>query len=209
MDIKIDSSKLLAERNQRAWSQQHLSDVSGVSLRTIQRVEKGQSSSMDTARAIASAFDMAVHELYQREEADIERRSSPSVASSYMQIPRIRFHIYLFSMLAISIVGSILLSSTPTIASGVTVSSKSMTVNDLAKTAEFIEDVEIFIPNDVYFDIKLEISEAMESEKASQILLTIDSGKLVFDVANIVKTESGVVITSQKAILHKGNDTTR
>ena len=43
MDMKVDSQKLIQLRNARAWSQQHLADVSGLSLRTIQRIEKTQS----------------------------------------------------------------------------------------------------------------------------------------------------------------------
>ncbi|MCG7649738.1 helix-turn-helix transcriptional regulator [Alteromonas sp. MmMcT2-5] len=47
MDMKVDSQKLIQLRNARAWSQQHLADVSGLSLRTIQRIEKTQSASHD------------------------------------------------------------------------------------------------------------------------------------------------------------------
>ncbi|MEC8232394.1 MAG: DUF4019 domain-containing protein [Pseudomonadota bacterium] len=57
MDMKIDTQKLIELRNAKAWSQQHLADVSGLSLRTIQRIEKNQSASQESVKAIAAAFD--------------------------------------------------------------------------------------------------------------------------------------------------------
>ena len=41
MDMQIDASKIRAGRERRAWSQEQLAEVSGLSLRTIQRVETG------------------------------------------------------------------------------------------------------------------------------------------------------------------------
>jgi len=39
------------------WSQEQLAEISGLSVRTIQRIEQGLSSSIDTRRAIAAAFE--------------------------------------------------------------------------------------------------------------------------------------------------------
>lgn len=44
-------------REMRQWSQETLADLSGLSVRTIQRVEKGEPSDLDTRRALARAFD--------------------------------------------------------------------------------------------------------------------------------------------------------
>lgn len=44
-------------REMRQWSQEQLSAISGLSSRTIQRVEDGQASSTDTRRALARAFE--------------------------------------------------------------------------------------------------------------------------------------------------------
>lgn len=57
MEMKIDTQKLIQLRNSKAWSQQHLADVSGLSLRTIQRIEKTESASPESVKAIAAAFD--------------------------------------------------------------------------------------------------------------------------------------------------------
>lgn len=45
-------------REGRKWSQEQLAEISGVTVRTIQRVEGGDSASRDTLRALARAFDM-------------------------------------------------------------------------------------------------------------------------------------------------------
>lgn len=44
-------------REMRQWSQEQLGEISGLSIRTIQRVEKGQPSGLDTRRALARAFE--------------------------------------------------------------------------------------------------------------------------------------------------------
>jgi len=44
-------------RELRQWSQETLATLSGLSVRTIQRVEKGDPSDLDTRRALARAFD--------------------------------------------------------------------------------------------------------------------------------------------------------
>ena len=45
-------------REMRQWSQEQLGEISGLSARTIQRVEDGQASSLDTRRALARAFEI-------------------------------------------------------------------------------------------------------------------------------------------------------
>lgn len=44
-------------REMRHWSQEQLAEISGLNVRTIQRVEQGESASFDTRRALARAFD--------------------------------------------------------------------------------------------------------------------------------------------------------
>ncbi|MBN8713854.1 MAG: helix-turn-helix transcriptional regulator [Xanthomonadales bacterium] len=44
-------------RETRQWSQEQLAAISRLNVRTIQRVEQGLSASLDTRRALASAFD--------------------------------------------------------------------------------------------------------------------------------------------------------
>jgi transcriptional regulator with XRE-family HTH domain len=44
-------------REARQWSQEQLAAISGLNVRTIQRVEQGLSASLDTRRALARAFE--------------------------------------------------------------------------------------------------------------------------------------------------------
>ncbi len=46
-----------SSRQLRKWSQEQLADLSGLSVRTVQRVERGDLSDLDTRRAIARAFE--------------------------------------------------------------------------------------------------------------------------------------------------------
>lgn len=64
-------------RLQRAWSQQHLAQVSGLSLRTIQRLENGQPASLESLKALAAAFDTDVTTL-QSPEMSTHSTSTPN-----------------------------------------------------------------------------------------------------------------------------------
>ena len=63
MDMKIDSSYIKAQRARRAWSQEHLAEVTGLGLRTIQRIEKTGAASYESARSLAAVFEIDVAEL--------------------------------------------------------------------------------------------------------------------------------------------------
>lgn len=45
-------------RQSLGWTQETLSEISGLTVRTVQRVEKGEASSVDTRRALARAFQI-------------------------------------------------------------------------------------------------------------------------------------------------------
>lgn len=50
-------------RLQRGWSQEQLADVSGLSVRTIQRLEGGQPGSLESLNALAAVFDVDLDQL--------------------------------------------------------------------------------------------------------------------------------------------------
>ncbi len=58
MDMKAKSSLIRKYRTDRLWSQEHLAKVSGLGLRTIQRLESRGSGSNDTIKALASVFEV-------------------------------------------------------------------------------------------------------------------------------------------------------
>ncbi len=51
-------SQIRALRLERAWSQEQLAEIAGLSVRTIQRLEQGQPASLDTIKALAASFDL-------------------------------------------------------------------------------------------------------------------------------------------------------
>ena len=61
--MQLEVRTIRAERERRAWSQEQLAEVSGLSLRTIQRVETAGSASFETARALAAVFEVDVSTL--------------------------------------------------------------------------------------------------------------------------------------------------
>lgn len=50
-------------RLQRGWSQQQLADLSGLSTRTIQRLENGQPASIESLKSLAAVFEVDFHTL--------------------------------------------------------------------------------------------------------------------------------------------------
>ena len=74
MDMKVDSSYIKAQRSRRAWSQEHLAEVTGLGLRTIQRIEKTGAASYESARSLAAVFEIDVAELRVAEPAAVEPR---------------------------------------------------------------------------------------------------------------------------------------
>jgi len=50
-------------RLQRGWSQQQLADLTGLSVRTIQRIERGQKPSIESLKSLASVFEIDFSEL--------------------------------------------------------------------------------------------------------------------------------------------------
>jgi DNA-binding XRE family transcriptional regulator len=83
--ISVESLKQLREA--KSWSQQHLADAAGLSLRTVQRLEADGSASAETRLAVAAALGVPVAELLdaqvQAQPEDLgSTRSAWVVASS-------------------------------------------------------------------------------------------------------------------------------
>ncbi len=62
-EMAINAQQLRALREQRGWSQEQLADVSGLSARTIQRVEATGAASLETRMALAAALELAPADL--------------------------------------------------------------------------------------------------------------------------------------------------
>lgn len=66
----INASAVKEERLNKGWTQQQLADVSGLSLRTIQRVESQGLGSMETCNALCSVLEAERRTLLEARKGD-------------------------------------------------------------------------------------------------------------------------------------------
>jgi len=59
----VKSTKMRKLRQSKNWTQQHLAEVCGLSMRTIQRVENDGVASNETVAAYAAVFELAAVDL--------------------------------------------------------------------------------------------------------------------------------------------------
>ncbi len=55
-------------RLQRGWSQEHLAQLSGLSTRTIQRIERGHNPGLESLNSLAAVFKININELQQEND---------------------------------------------------------------------------------------------------------------------------------------------
>jgi len=72
MEMQLRPEKIRAERERRAWTQEHLAAVAGLGVRTIQRVEATGTASVESATALAAVLEIPLHAL--RAETSPPRR---------------------------------------------------------------------------------------------------------------------------------------
>jgi transcriptional regulator with XRE-family HTH domain len=97
MDMKVDSKLIRRLREQRAWSQEHLAEVTGLGLRTIQRIESTGAAAYESARALAAVLEIDVARLRVADPLEGESRAAraaaapaPAAAPAH---PHRRFHL--------------------------------------------------------------------------------------------------------------------
>jgi DNA-binding XRE family transcriptional regulator len=61
--MKINANLVIDLRNKKPWSQDELATATGLNLRTIQRIENEASVSLQSKKALASVFDINIHDL--------------------------------------------------------------------------------------------------------------------------------------------------
>jgi transcriptional regulator with XRE-family HTH domain len=61
--MKINADLIVKLRKERSWSQDELAIASGLNLRTIQRVEKCASASLQSKKALAAALEIDTRDL--------------------------------------------------------------------------------------------------------------------------------------------------
>lgn len=109
MLINPDIEKIKRWREERCWSQEHLADVAGVSLRTIQRLENGETASRDSLMALAAAFNVDVIALTVDPKTEAKRIVQKERAKTSAAV-RLSFFIhlasYIFGMLVFAAISA-------------------------------------------------------------------------------------------------------
>lgn len=65
--MKVNIERIRKMRKDNAWSQEELATASGLNLRTIQRIEKEATASLQSMKALASVFDVNIRDLEHEE----------------------------------------------------------------------------------------------------------------------------------------------
>jgi transcriptional regulator with XRE-family HTH domain len=64
-------------RLEKGWSQEQLAEMSGLSVRTVQRIERGQNPSLESLKSLAAVFENEVSDL--KMEANMSNQAKISV----------------------------------------------------------------------------------------------------------------------------------
>ncbi|CAI8185458.1 MAG: Uncharacterised protein [SAR116 cluster bacterium] len=61
-------------RLERHWSQEQLAEMSGLSVRTIQRIENGENAGLESLKSLAAVFDTNIKDSNKSEESEQIRK---------------------------------------------------------------------------------------------------------------------------------------
>ena len=62
-------------RLQRGWSQEQLAEMSGLSVRTIQRIERGKTAGLESLKSLAAVFEIDLSQLHD-EDTDMQQQEN-------------------------------------------------------------------------------------------------------------------------------------
>jgi transcriptional regulator with XRE-family HTH domain len=88
MNAGIDGELVRKLRTVKSWSQEELGQISGLSARTVQRIETEGSGSLDSRRALASAFGLKPEDLLAA-HADNAASTQAGEPAAYVDRPRL------------------------------------------------------------------------------------------------------------------------
>ncbi len=71
--MKINAELVLELRTKKSWSQEELALAAGVNLRTIQRIEKEATASLQSKKALAAAFGIHISDLEPQEISNMKK----------------------------------------------------------------------------------------------------------------------------------------
>jgi transcriptional regulator with XRE-family HTH domain len=83
MDMQVEAQLIRKERLKRAWSQEQLAQVSGLGIRTVQRIESGGNASLETIKALSAVLEIPVESLLADVSAPLASPPFPSRPSLF------------------------------------------------------------------------------------------------------------------------------
>lgn len=102
-----NAEKIKRWREERMWSQEHLADLAGIGLRTVQRIENGDNASQDSVMALAAAFNVDVAAITIDPEAEAAKSAQSSLKEKAATV-RLSFWIHLASwVIGMAVFGAI------------------------------------------------------------------------------------------------------
>ena len=69
-------------RLERHWSQDQLSEMSGLSIRTIQRIENGENAGLESLKSLAAVFEINITDSDKKEEMEQIRKDWSEIKSN-------------------------------------------------------------------------------------------------------------------------------
>lgn len=103
-------------RLQRGWSQQQLAELSGLNVRTIQRIEKGQEPSVESLKSLAAVFNVEFSTLKEQGMVNVINESqSAEEILAFNQVRKLKgFYIHLAQyVLVVPLIAVINVLTTP------------------------------------------------------------------------------------------------
>ncbi|KZN53008.1 DUF4177 domain-containing protein [Pseudoalteromonas luteoviolacea] len=81
--MKINADLIIRLRHQKSWSQEELAIAAGLNLRTIQRIEKEATISLQSKKSLASALEVDIHDLDYKETTEMKSYEYKTVSIKF------------------------------------------------------------------------------------------------------------------------------
>ena len=85
-------------RLERHWSQEQLAEMSGLSVRTIQRIENGENAGLESLKSLAAVFETKIEDSNKKEEAEQIRKEE-----AYVQNLKGFYKLLIFALINLAI----------------------------------------------------------------------------------------------------------
>ncbi|MDK1287695.1 DUF4177 domain-containing protein [Pseudoalteromonas umbrosa] len=81
--MKVNADLIIRLRHQKSWSQEELAIAAGLNLRTIQRIEKEATISLQSKKSLASALEVDIHDLDYKETTKMKNYEYKTVSIKF------------------------------------------------------------------------------------------------------------------------------